>query len=46
MIHPDRRIHTSEINNPLLETINLSDHENLVDSYKNLIEVDKGNLYL
>ena len=46
MLHPSQIIHTSEINNPLIQSIDLSDESKLIELYRNLIEVNKTNLYL
>lgn len=46
MLHPDQIVHTSEINNPMLKTIDNGDSDALVLFYRNLIEANKANLYL
>jgi hypothetical protein len=46
MLNPDQIVHTSEINNPMLKTLDINDSNALVEFYRNRIKVNKANLYL
>ncbi len=46
MLHPELILHTSEVDNPLLKTIDVNDNNQLIEYYKNKIKANKANLYL
>ncbi|MCT4631905.1 MAG: hypothetical protein N4A76_04095 [Firmicutes bacterium] len=46
MLHPEQIIHTSEINNPMLKSININDSDSLIGFYSNLIKANKANIFL
>ncbi len=46
MLHPEQISLTSECNNDLLKSISKDKYATIVDYYRNVIEVNKANLYL
>lgn len=46
VLYPNRIIHTSEINNPMIQNIDLKNHEEVRTFYKNIIQANIANIYL
>ncbi len=46
VLHPKRIIHTSEIGNPLLKTINVDNSDEIQEFYIELIRANISNIYL